>query len=326
MTSPHDVQARATAERRPPGPCAASGFRAEEVSAARPPLSSGAGSRGSSAKAWELALLRIGLFSSTATMTVLALALLGRRLSIPLQPLPAGVLFCTGLLLAGCALGLRRLWYFTGGGRERWPVAECSSSALLLLLAGTLSLPGTGLGGLFLLWFPLVLAEGAGWWRRWQPCGRQPDIPGLPAVSGRSRQRDHSPANAATDEGVIVEQEEPPEDAPASQEDLSVLQRVVRRARDGQDELEGEYLYRFAEGERQGVIHVLFSPAFSGVPELETDCFAAATSVSLKVSQTEVFGARFELRRRGDELPEESVLVAVVARAPLAAGACEAPA
>jgi hypothetical protein len=261
-------------------------------------------------------------------LVVVAAVLASRRAGgMFAEPLSAGTLFCTGTLIT--SLTLIAQWphrLFARGLTEtrerRVDVADVLALGTPLfvaaLLAAAMTLPGTSLGGVLLLWLPLIAAQAALVWLH------------------RNRYRDRLADEKAASQDVAIELDAPrtelaPTAAEHSEEELSdeessdeelsdeqlptdVTQTWTRRIVDGVDVLEGMARVEFRAGARVTNLHVSVCPPFAAMPEV----FAEATdgaAADVKVAEALTFGLRIEVRRTESGENDENAVVAVVARA-----------
>jgi hypothetical protein len=241
-------------------------------------------------------LLRWMILTVAFTAALLGMVLLARRLTTTLQPLPPLSLLSLALLLVGLSVALRRSWCRLNDGNPSSIAPQLTSTTVLLLLGISLSLPGTGIMAMLLFWLVLAIGEGGAWWRTIQGSAwlvhHHPSAVHFPRLWKRWSEMD------------------------AREVEGELRQQVLRIVLNGRDCLRGQYACEFGEGERQQIIHAVFSPPFPVPPEVEARC-SGSNDVTIKVAQAETFGARLELRRRGTPLSRDSVLVELTASAPL---------
>jgi hypothetical protein len=241
-------------------------------------------------------LLRWMILTGASTAALLGIVLLARRLTTTLQPLTPLSLVLLSLVLVGLSVALWRAWCHLDDGNTCSFTPRLTSSTVLLLLGISLSLPGTGIRALLLFWLVLAIGEGWSWWRTIRGSAwlvhDHPSAVHFPRLWKRS-----SVMDAKKIEGEL-------------------RQQVLRTVLNGRDCLRGQYACEFGEGERQQIIHAVFSPPFPAPPEVEARC-SSSDDVTIKVAQAETFGTRLELRRRGTSLIRDGVLVELTASAPL---------
>lgn len=265
-----------------------------------------------STKPW---MIRCAL-ASTALALLAAATLLfaARRASGALvEPLPPEAYVPIGIVLAVLVFGLRQAigpelpWFSPARRFWHWlPVL------LATALAAAISVPGSPLGGLLLLWLPLVAVEVA----YWLIAGRRSAIRDNPASTAMPDE----PATLGDDEALhelLEDVEEPEPELPPD----DVVQQLVRR----QDELAGDSLSgsvrtRFGAGQRTATAHLAFCPPFAATPEFTAETWDGPAA-TVKVAQLLPYGARLELRLDRELDSGASVLVAFEARVPRANGA-----
>jgi hypothetical protein len=240
------------------------------------------------------------------------------------EPLSAGTLFCTGTLIA--SLTLIAQWPHRLFARSlaetrerRVDVADVLALGapvfVAALLAAAMTLPGTSLGGVLLLWLPLVAAQSAlVWLHRDRSRIRLADektVSNITAAEVEVPPRELAPTAKTHSDEEFLEDELSDEQLPAD-----VTQTWTRRTIDGVDELEGLARVEFRAGARVTNLHVSVCPPFAASPEV----FAEATegaAADVKIAEALTFGLRIEVRRTEPGEKDESAVVAVVARVAL---------
>jgi hypothetical protein len=241
-------------------------------------------------------LLDAVALAPAALLLAVALLLLARRVSGALTvPLGPAVLLAAGVGAAATVALFRVGW------RTRWaadfsPAAllpvEGAASAVLLSFALTLSLPGSGLLGLTLLWSPLVVEELLAWRRAWAAPAQAAAMPAV--VNPQPR------CDEAHDEQAL----------PADE----VLQQLTRStSAEGVEQWHGWLRLPLVVGQRSGALHVAFCPPLGGMPEIEFEQIDGPEA-RLKLAQAATFGARIEVKLVEPVDEPASVLVQFVAR------------
>ncbi len=246
-------------------------------------------------------ILRFGIGSTVGLFLILCLFLAGRRLGGAFdQPLSSPTILLLGIGMAALAGCLRAAW-----PRSQHALASVSSWARLLLpsvvvflFCYALSLPGSAPWAVAVLWFLVVIEEGA-WWLA--------DLLALRAGRQNSVQANGS---------VLVS------DSHANQTRLDlrsevgseVTQQMTRmRDAEGSDLVFGRLRAEFTSGARSKVIHLAFCPPLAGNPRI-TVMQAGGPTAAITVAQAESFGVRFDIRLASTARQPESVMIEFEAR------------
>jgi hypothetical protein len=226
-----------------------------------------------------------------ACLALSAAALFWRRTAGALsEPLTTAGMFAAGATLAALAALVRLAWRAGGptgnGSTAHLPTSgllvDCGLSALLVVIAASISLPGSRTAGLLSLWGPVLLGECA-WWTtvligpraRW---------------TGRSRAAESSGRCAPAAAGAAPSETGSP---PAPEQ---TVQQVIRtRMADGEERLSGWLRLDFAPGQRTAVAHLAFCPPLEGPPTLSVRQ-RSGPECRVKSAQVLPYGARIELR------------------------------
>ena len=262
------------------------------------------------------ALLRYSVTTAVAMLAMLAMLFNVRRCSGGLtQPISMVPLLLVALLLAGLALAWRWLWCRSDVTDRRFTALMYSLGPILVLLlvAGSVSLPGTSYSALLLLWGILVGEEVLAHWCLYG------------YLSGRTSRYDwlfdmgvpqkHSHISSRTDQiGQDEGSDQGPSDAAADFSDngglpADVWQQITRaRDEDGHDTFHGRLRGDFAVGQRSMSLHVAFCPPLARVPQLICERIQGP-DVTVQPVQVLPYGARLDIKRK--ELGEgcETVII-----------------
>src|SRR5205085_7582080 len=235
---------------------------------------------GSTWLSW-MAIWLLGLLLLVAAVLVVRRSV--GQLTFPLSP-PA--LLACGLLVAAASITRRLL---TDDGpraseavRTLWRVAP---TIAVVLIASSLSIPGTSAAGLFLLWICTAAGEIVG------------QIIMQSCAVKKAEWLSHSDEKTQMPSGLAFQDAAPARsssEADLEEDDLDVYQRLTRRRDDlGRELLSGWLRVDVAPGERTKFAHVAFCPPMRS-PQCEIeleDEFVTAT-----VAQVLPQGARFELK------------------------------
>jgi len=270
---------------------------------------------------------------------LLAAAVLGwRRLAGALtQPLEAAPLLVVAavLVMAAAALRLGRR-ALTTSDQRRWadPFAVVTSAAVVLV-AFSLSLPGTSWSSLAVFWLAVAAEEAWAWWRRW---GRgtlsfEPLVLSEPGRVGPESGR-HAPARTANppasmavvpldvenglNEADLEEASEGLEDAAFDADEPpgeDVTQQLTgSQAADGSETLVGWLRVALAARQRNTNVHVAFCPPFARTPEVTVEQLDGPET-RIKVVQVLPYGVRCDLKLAGTSVSPASVLLQLSAHA-----------
>jgi len=216
-------------------------------------------------------------------LTLLALCTLvvglRRLMDAVARPLDAAILGAVGLTAATVAGAIRAsTWWRRRPGRT---VLRVMLPGLLLALSLALTVPGTSIGGVVLLWLPLVLEESWPAARRWFQ---------RPARQAADNQPASANASATDDRGAEWQR----------------LSRLTTPH--GQELIEGWVSVDFAAGQRTAQAHLAFCPPLRGTPEMHLEQIDGPAA-RIKAAQVLPFGVRLELKL--DQPTEEPAQVVV---------------
>ena len=257
-----------------------------------------------------------GAAGATGLLWLTTLLFVGRRLAGALvQPLSLPLLIAVAVALSLVALLLHRFW------QGRQPL-DAGTSLAIVLLALAVSLPGTSLLGLLVLWAILGLEEAWAWATRVPllacPAVSSPAALGTAgqASSGTPSEIDpglHSPSSVAE---ILRSAQEDASENELSEEELpadDVLQQLVRRRLpDGREELTGWLRVPLAAGQRTANVHLAFCPPFAQAPQVAVEQ-QDGLPARIKLVQSLPFGARLDLKLA--EVAEESSTVVLYVQA-----------
>ncbi len=97
--------------------------------------------------------------------------------------------------------------------------------------------------------------------------------------------------------------------------DPNLVQHVVRTNRDGIETMVAYFRCGFSTGLQRYVLHVPFSPAFGGIPDVSAMATEQA-DVRVRITDRQKFGARLEVVLPRPSECETSLLVEVIATTP----------
>jgi hypothetical protein len=247
------------------------------------------------------AMLWFGIASTIGLFLILCLFLAARRFGGAFdQPLNAPTLLLLGIGVAALAVSLRSVW-----PRSKQTFASVSSwvrlllpSVVVFLFCYALSLPGSAVWSVALLWFLVVVEEGV-WWVA--------DLLALQTGRGRTSNTNRSILLSASP-------------ADQTRQDMTnqfgrdVTQRMTRtRSAAGGDLIVGQARADFTAGARSQIIHLAFCPPLAGSPRI-TVKQAGGPLAAITVAQGESFGARFDIRLASTARQPESVMIEYEAR------------
>lgn len=214
----------------------------------------------------DVALSAVIRQAAAATLTVLLLFaaafLFARRYAGGLsEPLSAAALIGVGMAAAATAEAIRlmnRKANQSAGGRSASAARAWLPRAALPILGLALSLPGSSVFGLVVMWLTIVGQEAWTWrkrlaWRRTDPSHRSNVAPPNTLVDKHRRADDES-------------------SSPADWLDQAVAQRIVyRHTADGNAVVDGWARAMFAAGQQTAIVHVAFCPPLMGAPQVEAE-------------------------------------------------------
>lgn len=193
-------------------------------------------------------------------------------------PLAAVPMLVTGVVAVVLLAVIRRLWQRGKDATQAtsaysWS-GEIVCSALAVLLAIALSLPGTGAVGLAMLWTLIAFEEGWTWGKRLLSTAevarwfrRAAAVPALDDVGGEA-----------------------------------LLQEVRTYREEHGRRVEGTVCSTLEAGQRMAHEHVAFCPPFAAAPQVEVE-MREGPAAEIRTTQTLAHGARFEIKlaSRADE-------------------------
>lgn len=278
----------------------------------------------SAAHVWRQLVVAAAYTALSLFLTLAALLLLRRLSGAFHQPLSGPGILSAAALLALAAFGLRQLFRepalqssvlntqhsVLSTQYMRWPIEKhipfhLSAADLLitfsfLAIALALSIRGTPLWGLCLAWLIIVAAEVA---PRLALFRIPPSAPlDSPALIAQSTTR--TAVDDETNEPEIAEPEIPP----------GLIQQLTRVADDGHESIHALLKADIAPLDRLAIVHIAFCPPLSERPELSAhalDCEDA----EIRLTQTESFGARLEVRLPAVSESPRSLLIELLGSA-----------
>lgn len=251
------------------------------------------------------------------TVTLLMLLLLGgwlaaRRAGGQLrEPLDMLSLATVLVTVAGLVTLSRILWHRLGLSprlwKSRYMLLWGGPTIVVLVLASSLSIPGTGAFRLSLFWTVLLLLEAASWWFIW----RQIRLAQRGGGDRRSGVWDAAtlPSTASAVEGTEAEAQD--DDAPLSEE---VSQQITRSCAEKEsDTVTGLLRAQFAPRERSRSLHVAFCPPMLHCPGVTVVQLSGAAA-RIKAGDVQPFGVRFDLRLSAASNEAQEALIHFEAR------------
>jgi hypothetical protein len=197
------------------------------------------------------------LITDHLALITLATLFVARRISGALTtPLGTLSLLVTACAVAGCALLARRLRLRSS---RHSSIASAVISFAVLAIAAALSLPGTNVFGIVVLW-TIVVAEEAWSWRRLL--------------------RKNVEQDAAAE-------------APTTESDL--VQQIMRLRTSSGEMVEARLRADFAQGQRVANVHVAFCPPFAVVPIVEFEQ-TSGPEARVRIGQLLPQGVRLDLK------------------------------
>ena len=248
------------------------------------------------------ALIRCSVVTAAAMLAMVSVLLVVRRCSGGLtQPIATLALLMVALVLASLAAAWRWLWFRCDAvdGRLSALMVTVFPAIVLLLFAGSISLPGTSRGGLLLLWVILVGEEVLAHWlfygHRAGGMLRYDRAPVGPTQGGQLL------AASATEAVVEVESRRQSVSSSAWEEvdglPDGIWQQISQtRDEDGHDAFYGRLRGEFATGQRSTSLHVAFCPPLDTVPQVFVEQIEGP-EVTIKAAQILPYGVRFDVKR-----------------------------
>jgi hypothetical protein len=202
----------------------------------------------------------------------LSLFLTCRRLAGALVQPPSGAALVTAAIALALAAALLRQ-IGSPDCRSRLTFALPGIAPILLLAA--LTLPGTPAWSIVIAWFALIVSEGTSW-----------------LVHERPRRREMQQPLAA-DEPEI----------PAG-----LVQQVTRVRENNRETMHALASAEFASRDKLAVVHLAFCPPLAARPELTAHALDI-DDAEVRITQSETFGARIEVRLpRADDQPRSALV------------------
>lgn len=214
-------------------------------------------SEGSALAAIQVAIAGI----LTAVISLTAVFLLSRRLTGALiHPLPPAMMLGVGMMIACLALGSRSFFPRHGAfASQSWlqKISRWSASIALVLIAISISLPGSSLVGLAALWL-IVLGEEVWYWKSYQRRASRSFGGGGPPSCDKATLAINAIAGEPTEE--------------AEWQSSSLTQRLTYERTDaGGLAIEGWLRADFQPQQRIAAVHVAFCPPLTGSPHVEAE-------------------------------------------------------
>ncbi len=228
------------------------------------------------------------------------------------NPLDSAALLAVALLVVMIAVVARAAGRFRAAGARSGSVQTCQAvllSVAVLATGGALSLRGTPLAGLVVLWVVLIAEEGWAW--------RPGTLPGLPKMPRWRRLRLRpvrvDDAQAVAPHGTVHSDDRPMvADNPP---DDTVTQKTTRsQAADGTESLSGWLRIPLASGQRTANVHVAFCPPFAHTPRARVKQLDGPEA-RVKTVQLLPYGVRFDLKLREPSESAAAVLLQFSAEA-----------
>jgi hypothetical protein len=238
-------------------------------------------------------LLLVGVVLAAAMIIVRRAA---GALDTPLSPL---ALVSTGVIVATAAAGVRLSTQYHSTALVHW----LAGSAALALAIGV-SLPGSSVVGLSVLWIAVIAEEAWSWWR-WR-ASRRIDVRARRQLDGGRGRRLETSIQSGTRTLPLAEP------SPFAGD---VVQKLIRTQADGVDRIQGWLKARLAESERNATLHVAFCPPFDEAPTL-TVVQTNGPECRIKTGQLLSYGVRLELKRVLAEAEQAVVVIEFSAQAP----------
>lgn len=264
-------------------------------------------------------LARTAVLTATGVLLGLGVLLFVRRAAGgSLQALNGPALVLLGCFLSVSGALIRAVW----GRMDAQPIRSklgrlvwISVSASVLLLALSVSLPGSSTAALVALWLTIVAEEAAVWgwlWRRGRRRTNEPLQSGAveEGAGGRVRRLEHVESKPDAPEKDI--------DRPLPHD---ATQSLIRQTdAQGVDVLTGQFRGQFRAGERTVFVHVAFCPPFARLPEVTCEQIAGPP-VDIKVAQLQTYGVRLDVKLKRPSDEPAAVNVRLEARSAIESGA-----
>jgi hypothetical protein len=225
-------------------------------------------------------------------LCVLAVVLLVRRLTGAFaQPLSGFGFVLTSLGVVAAAAALRQSPISTrysvlSTQHGRWLTIAPSAIALLILIA--LTVPGTPAWSLALAWMVLIGSETAYWLRD--------RLPNWPRAWHAPRERGSSAPEPKLDEPELPS---------------GLIQQITRTREEDHETIHALVRASIAADDRLAIVHLSFCPPLVAQPELTAHALDA-DDAEIRITQTETFGTRLEVRLPQVAASPRDVLVEVL--------------
>jgi hypothetical protein len=196
-------------------------------------------------------------------------------------------LLAAGLFLAGLVRGVH-----DSGQAGRFHALDAVIGLAAMVIAGSLSVPGSNTLALLGLW--ALIAGGELW--VWQSVWAARRSPRAGQPSGQS---DALPAPSGSLD----------EDMECAEPEADVLQQfTLRTLAEGGQELSGWLRMPLAAGQRTGSLHVAFCPPFGQIPQVQAEA-VSGPDCRIKPAQVLPYGARLDVKLDAPAHQDESVLL-----------------
>ena len=251
-------------------------------------------------------IARYVVLATTVQLAAISLVLFTRRCYGGFAESPnSWTLLATTVTLVTIGALLRLGWHRERTGRsvlaDRWVLAGPTVS--LLLLAGSVSLPGSPVWALVVLWLAVLVEEGLCWYAGIRTGGtwfRRP------RESSRQRVSVQAPPPESVVQPAIGQSDQPLAE--------HVSQMLMRgHEEDGSDVLYGTLRSEFSPGQRAISLHVAICPPMDAVPDFNAEQVDGAP-LSIKAAQVLPYGARLDLRLNTSSRQKQAATIRFVAR------------
>lgn len=257
-------------------------------------------------------LIRCLIWTLVVVFSVVALIMVARRWAGgPARPLGGLSMVSTGVTLAALAAAVRAAWPASQESIGGWgkQILLWIPASAVVLISWSISLPGSSLWALCIMWAILLVEESVSICRLLRH-GRHPIVSfqrgRVPSVVTRTA------IAAPVTDGILATKDV---DRQTGLPEYVCQQITYARDGDGAEVFYGRLRGEFVMGQRTTSLHIAFCPPLDSTPELIVEQIDGP-EVIVKPSQVLPYGAKLDLNLKSVSPDRQSVVIEFYARSP----------